>query len=238
VVAAADFRPRGATTIVREAAAVKALFHAAAELETFLAEQGWRYCFIGGIALQRWGQPRLTNDVDLTILAGFGNEALYVDALLERYRARISDGREFALAHRVLLLQSRDGIPIDVALGGIPFEEQVVSRATRYEFLPGISLLTCSAEDLIILKAFADRPRDWADVETIITRQHARLEWSYIFEQLELLCQVKGDSETVDRLRRLMVRELEHKHRQGYERNPPGKGEFDVWESEQEWPES
>jgi hypothetical protein len=182
---------------------VKPLFHTAAELERFLIERGWRYSFIGGIALQRWGQPRLTNDVDLTILAGFGNEAAYVDALLERYHARIPDGREFALMHRVLLLQSRDGIPIDVALGGIAFEEQVVSRATRHEFLPGLSLLTCSAEDLIILKTFANRPRDWADVETIITRQRAYLDWSYVFEQLEPLSQVKEAPEILDRLHRL-----------------------------------
>ncbi|MBP7049709.1 MAG: nucleotidyl transferase AbiEii/AbiGii toxin family protein [Phycisphaerae bacterium] len=196
---------------------MKSLFHTAAELETFLVERGWRYCFIGGIALQRWGQPRLTNDVDLTILAGFGNEAAYVDVLLERYHARIPEGREFALTHRVLLLQSHDGIPIDVALGGIPFEEQVVLRATRHEFLPGLSLLICSAEDLIVLKAFANRPRDWGDVETIITRQRGHLDWSYVFEQLEPLCQVKEAPEIVDRLHRLAGTDVGQEPGQGSE---------------------
>jgi hypothetical protein len=216
---------------------MKSLFLAAAELETFLIEQGWRYCFIGGIALQRWGQPRLTNDIDLTILAGFGNEAAFVDALLGRYHARIPDGRDFALSHRVLLLESQDTIPIDVALGGIAFEDQLVSRATRYEFLPDVSLLTCSAEDLIVLKAFANRPRDWGDVETIIARQQARLDWNYIFDQLEPLCQVKEAPEIIERVRRLIVSELERRHREGYERNPPREGEFDVWENEQVWPD-
>jgi hypothetical protein len=196
---------------------MKSLFLAAADLEAFLIEQGWRYCFIGGIALQRWGQPRLTNDIDLTVLAGFGSEAAYIDALLGRYQARIPDARGFALKHRVLLLQSRDGIAIDVALGGIAFEEKVVARATRYEFLPGVSLLTCSAEDLMVLKAFADRPRDWGDVETTIARQQAHLEWNYIFEQLEPLCRLKEAPEIVDRVRRLMVSQQEHRHRQGYE---------------------
>jgi hypothetical protein len=186
---------------------MKSLFRAAAELEAFLVEQGWRYCFIGGIALQRWGQPRLTTDVDLTLLTGFGNEAAYVDVLLKHYQARIPDGRDFALKHRVLLLRSPEGIPIDVALGGIAFEEQVVSRATRYEFLPGVSLLTCSAEDLIVLKAIADRPRDWGDVETIIARQRTQLDWNYIFEQLEPLCQLKGAPEIAERVRRLCHRE-------------------------------
>jgi hypothetical protein len=182
---------------------VRSLVHAAADVEAFLIEQGWRYCFIGGIALQRWGQPRLTNDVDVTILAGFGREAAYVDALLERYRARIPNGREFALEHRVLLLESAEGIPVDVALGGITFEEQLVSRATRYEFLPELSLLTCSAEDLIVLKAFANRPRDWGDVETIAARQQGQLDWGHVFEQLEPLCQVKDAPEIVERVRQL-----------------------------------
>jgi hypothetical protein len=220
---------------------MKSLFLAAAELEAFLVEQGWRYCFIGGIALQRWGQPRLTNDIDLTILAGFGNEAVYVDALLGRYNARIPDSRDFALRHRVLLLQSQEGIPIDVALGGIAFEDQAVSRATRYEFLPGVSLLTCSAEDLIVLKAFANRPRDWGDVETIIARKQTRLDWNYILEQLEPLCQLKEDTEIADRVRRLhrlAVSQLEQRHKHGYEQNPPREGEFDIWENEQVWPDS
>jgi len=217
---------------------MKSLFLAAADLEGFLIEQGWRYCFIGGIALQRWGQPRLTNDVDVTILTGFGNEAAYVDILLERYTARISDARDFALRNRVLLLQTQGRVPIDVALGGIAFEEQVVSRATRYEFLAEISLLTCSAEDLIVLKAFADRQRDWGDVESIITRQHGRLDWDYVVKQLQPLCELKGTPEIVDHVRRLLVSQQEQKHRQGYERDPPGEGEFDVWENEQVWPDS
>ena len=208
---------------------MKTLFRAAAELERFLSEQGWRYCFIGGIALQRWGQPRLTNDVDLTLLTGFGNETAYVDELLRRYKTRIPDGRQFPTDRRVLLLQSPEGIPIALALDGIAFEQQVVARATRYEFLPDVSLLTCSAEDLITLKAFADRPRDWADVVTIVARQQARLDWNYIFEQLERLCQVRGETQVLHHLRRFhppAVSRLEQKHRQGYERNPLREGDI------------
>ena len=40
------------------------LVEAAAELQKFCDERGWGYCFIGGLALQHWGEPRLTLDVD------------------------------------------------------------------------------------------------------------------------------------------------------------------------------
>lgn len=115
--------------------------------------------------------------------------------------------------------------------------EVAVSRATRHEFLPGLSLLTCSAEDLVVLKTFANRPRDWADVETIIIRQQARLDWRYVYEQLEPLIQVKDAPEIVDRLRPLRTNHLEQMHREGYKRKSPQEGEFDTWEKEQTWPE-
>jgi len=47
---------------------------AAAELQDFYKQRGWKFCFIGGVAVQAWGNPRLTQDVDLTILTGFGEE--------------------------------------------------------------------------------------------------------------------------------------------------------------------
>ncbi|TAJ08743.1 MAG: ribbon-helix-helix protein, CopG family [Nitrospirae bacterium] len=36
-------------------------------------------------------------------------------------------------------------------------------------------------------------------------------------------------------LERLRVQELERKHREGYIKRPPKKGEFDAWEREQVW---
>lgn len=137
-------------------------------------------------------------------MTGFGQEACYIDELLRLYNGRVPDAREFALKHRVLLLVTNEGIPIDIALGRISFEERLVSRATRYEFLPGLSQPTCSAEDLVVLKSFADRPRDWADVDTILVRQEDRLDWGYIFEQLRPLCQTKDAPEIIEHLESLL----------------------------------
>jgi hypothetical protein len=67
------------------------------------------------------------------------------------------------------------GVGIDIALAAIPFEERVLARSTAFEFLPGAGIRTCSAEDLIVYKAFADRPRDWVDVEGILLRQQGGL---------------------------------------------------------------
>lgn len=105
----------------------------ALELEAFCKQQGWQYCFIGGIALQRWGEMRFTADVDLTLLTGFTNESMYMDALITHFMPRIPDIKEFALQTRVLLLKAANGVGIDIALGALPFEERTIERATLFE---------------------------------------------------------------------------------------------------------
>ena len=56
--------------------------------------------------MQRWGQARLTRNVDLTLLTGFGGEASFVEALLGAYSPRHKDSAQFALRSRVRLLNS------------------------------------------------------------------------------------------------------------------------------------
>src|SRR5260370_30618493 len=125
------------------------VFEAAKGMRDFGDELGWRSCFIGGVAVQRWGEPRVTKDVDLTLITGFGNEERYLAALTAEYSARIQDAAAFARRNRVLLLKPVAGVGIDVSLGALPFEELVVQRASVYTFDPALDLRTCSAEDLI-----------------------------------------------------------------------------------------
>ena len=74
------------------------LFQAGARVQQLFEQHDWAFCFIGGIANFRWGTPRLTNDLDLTLLTGFGNEAAYAAALLGAWsrwlaRSRTRDHR-------------------------------------------------------------------------------------------------------------------------------------------------
>jgi hypothetical protein len=179
------------------------VYRAAADLQRRCEERGWRFCLIGGLALQRWGEPRETIDVDVTLLTGFGREEEFVRALLGWYAARVPDPLAFAVANRVVLLQAASGVGIDVALGGMPFEESAVARATPYEFAPGIFLVTASAEDLIVMKAFAARPKDWVDVQGIVIRQGERLDWDYIEHHLRPLVVLKEEPEILGNLARI-----------------------------------
>jgi hypothetical protein len=178
------------------------VIHAAGELQTVCLSQGWQFCFIGGLALQRWGEPRETVDADLTLLTGFGGEEPFIQILLQHFEARIPAAAQFARERRVLLLRSSKGVGLDVALGALPFEELVVQRSSLFDYPPKITLRTCSAEDLIVLKAFAARGQDWVDVERIIVRQTGNLDWTYILSQLRPLAELKEAPEIVDQLER------------------------------------
>jgi hypothetical protein len=182
---------------------VNALIGAAADLQALCEQHDWKFCFIGGLAVQRWGEPRETVDVDLTLVTGFGDELRYITALLAVYEARVEDAEAFARVNRVLLLRAPSGVGLDVALGGLPFEESVVSRSTLFTFPPRVPLRTCSAEDLVVFKAFADRPKDWVDIEGVLIRQAERLDWNYIRTHLSQLAELKEAPELVAQLERL-----------------------------------
>lgn len=182
------------------------LFEAAVEIQNWLIANNISFCFIGGIANIRWGEIRITNDIDLTVLCGFGNEEIISKILLDKFRSRISDPVPFAINQRVLLLLSSEGIPIDVALSGLEFEEEMIKRSSGFEISPGINLLTCSAEDLIVTKAFANRPKDIQDIESIINRQREKLVHQYILEKLQPLAELKGDKSLVSKLKERLNR--------------------------------
>lgn len=175
------------------------LFQTAHELQKEFEKRKWQFCFIGGIALQRWGNPRLTVDIDITLLTGFGGEEIFVDELLKMFTSRRKNAKEFAQLYRILTLKTKDEINIDISLGALPFEEDMMKRASNYKFNEQCSLFTCSCEDLIILKAFANRPKDWIDIEDIIARQNKKFDKNYIIENLKIFAPLKDTPEIIDK---------------------------------------
>jgi hypothetical protein len=178
------------------------LFEVARQLQDYCDAQGWNSCLIGGIAVQRWGQARVTKDVDVILLTGFGNEDRFIAALTAAYPVRRQDAIAFARRNRVLLLTSPQGVEIDVSLGALPFEQLVVEHASTFVPEPGLELRTCSAEDLVVMKLFASRPIDVRDAETVIIR-NPMLDWGYIEQQLQPLADAKAEPEIMHTLARL-----------------------------------
>jgi len=181
---------------------VNEVLRAASELQNVCQSQGWRFCFIGGLAQLRWGEPRETIDADLTLITGFGDEEPFIQTLLQHFEGRVENAAAFARQRRVLLLQARSGVGLDISLAGLPYEELVVRRSSEFDYPRAVRLRTCSAEDLVVLKAFASRTQDWADIERVLVRQSGKLDWGYIEQHLHPLIELKGEPEILDNLRR------------------------------------
>jgi hypothetical protein len=57
----------------------------------------------------------LNRDVDLTIFAGLGGEQQFLNALIASYRGRLPHTREFRFDHRVVLVETATGVPVDIS---------------------------------------------------------------------------------------------------------------------------
>lgn len=174
------------------------LLASAARVTAALDRLGRRHCVIGGVALQRWGAPRATLDVDLTVLVEFGAERRAAIELLQHFTARIVDAENFAVRNRVLLVRDSDSVPIDIAFGAMPFEERSVDRSSVW-VVGAERVRTCSAEDLVVHKAFANRAQDWVDIDSVIIRQPS-LDWALIETELRPLLDLKEIPEVWDDL--------------------------------------
>jgi hypothetical protein len=97
------------------------------------------------------------------------------------------------------------GIGIDVTLSGLSTMSDSLQRSSKQEFIEGVALKICSAEDLIILKTIAGRDRDWIDIESVIIRQ-SRLDWVYVLATLESLTDNEVIPDRVQRLETLRLR--------------------------------
>ncbi len=111
---------------------MNAILRAAVELQDFLHQHKWSFCFIGGIAVLRWGKPRATQDVDASLFVTAGKERETIDAVLKRFPARVSNADQFAIESRVILAQSTDGVAYDIAFAAQLDLKKRSSTAQRF----------------------------------------------------------------------------------------------------------
>ena len=161
------------------------ILDAVAELTGFLEAEGIPYAVIGGIAVQYWGESRTTRDVDIVVLVPPDKTDQFLKHAVDRFHPRIADAVSFAKENRVLLLETSDGTPADIALGIPGYEEEALKRAVTGSINGSPPFRLISAEDLIIHKILASRPRDLEDAELILVRQHQRIDMGYVTKWLE-----------------------------------------------------
>jgi len=154
---------------VSEAKALAPLREALSALVSLLRAEQVSGILIGGVAASLLGRPRFTRDVDAMVLLGEERWEKFLSAAARfRFVPRRSDALAFAQRARVLLLRHEpSGIEADVVFAGSSFEEEAIARAVWVE-LENLRLPLPAPEDLVIMKAVANRPRDLADIEALL----------------------------------------------------------------------
>jgi hypothetical protein len=152
-----------------------------ARLARALADRELPFMLIGGQAVLLHGEPRLTQDVDVTLGV---SPARLNDALAACHAARLSplpaDVAGFVRDTFVLPAADRStGIRVDLVFSTTPYEAEAIRRAVLVN-VGGERVPFASAEDLILHKLFAGRPRDLEDAAGVVRRKGRELDWAYI----------------------------------------------------------
>ena len=137
-------------------------------LQSLLSQFNDRGVIIGGVAASLLGTPRFTVDLDAVLLLSLEDiPRLLAEAAKQGIEPRVSDPIAFAHRSRVLLMRHHaSGTDIDLSLGVLPFEVEMVQRS-RLVDIGSIQLRLPTPEDLIIMKAVAHRLKDLTDIQSI-----------------------------------------------------------------------
>jgi hypothetical protein len=175
------------------------------DLVAAMAEIGRPWMVIGGIAVVAHGVPRATIDLDATVAAA-GTDPEWALEVLERhgFAARIAGAGPFARQHQVLLVAHQaSGVPVDLTLAWLPFEEQALSRARAMPF-PGVDVPVVALDDLLVYKLVASRPRDIEDVERLFATHRDSVDAEHVSRLVAEFCGFLDDTSrtnTWDRIR-------------------------------------
>jgi len=146
------------------------------------------YMIIGGLANVVWGESRSTLDIDITIWAKEKEIESIVKRISKEFKLVPKQPLEFIRETRVLPLDSKAGVRIDLIFGVSPFEETAIKRAVQIP-VAGMPVNFCTPEDLILSKMISDREKDLNDAREIILRQHGKLDLAYLEPCLKELAQ-------------------------------------------------
>jgi hypothetical protein len=156
---------------MKPAAGIESFLDPLITLQRLLDHFPGKGVIIGGIASSILGTSRLTVDLDALILLQVEEiPVLMRTAEKLGLTPRIDAAAEFARKNLTLLLRhNQSGVNIDIILGMLPFEHEIVERSQVIQ-ISGLSLRLPTPEDLVIMKIIAHRAKDLEDIRGLLKK--------------------------------------------------------------------
>jgi len=178
---------------------------ALADLAAALDATGIPWMVIGGIAVIARGVRRMTTDIDATVRGDRLEVAALVKALAKkRIVPRIENAERFALDSLVLLLKHRPtGVELDVSMAWTDFEHQAIAGASVTAFGRAKAPMA-QAEDLLVFKAVAARPKDIEDATALLVL-YPRIDRAHVRQRVRQLAALAEDAAAIDALEAAMA---------------------------------
>lgn len=173
------------------------------DIGSLLDDAGIPFAVIGGLAVGVHGEPRHTADIDLVLAADVEGGLNLLASLSGTGFVPLFAGAE-EVVRRAFILPLRHaetGLTLDLAIGLTGFEREAIRRA-RPTIVAGLAAPVVTAEDLLLMKVIAGRPRDQEDAAGIVRRQGGALDWGRLLLDGRRLEQALGQ-EVVAPLQRL-----------------------------------
>jgi hypothetical protein len=123
--------------------------------------------FGGAIALAWYRSPRATVDIDLNVTVA-PQDAAPVLGALAHLGVTITDLDRAAIARDGQARLDWDGSYLDLFFATLDLHQEMAARARAVRFGP-VEIPILSPEHLIVCKAVFDRPKDWVDIEEMVS---------------------------------------------------------------------
>ena len=149
---------------------------ALATVARLLEQAAVPYAVIGAHAVNAWVEPRITADIDVTVQAD-GEAINRLEHVLaaagwsvaRKYGATQPSGPDF------VRFVSEDGvITVEIQTAKTDLQRELIHRA----IVAGDGVRVASAEDLIVLKLIANRPKDQIDLAALAGLPD--VDWTYV----------------------------------------------------------
>lgn len=164
------------------------------------------WMIIGGIAVIARGVRRMTTDIDAVVL-GAAVDAGELLRVLARHgvKPRIEEAEAFAEKNLVLLLRHvPTGVDLDVSLGWTDFEREAIESSTPASY-GHASYPMARAEDLVVFKALAARPKDIEDAAALIL-MHPKIDLARVRRRLADLAALAEEPALAEGLETVIAR--------------------------------